>query len=94
MVFPVNFVVGAVVGAVSTYLYKDEASKKWFRDTGSKLKNRVCSVAASPVKPEGKVTESVAQAEVVTPEKMTEKEVSAKTEKTDTPKSRQRSKTA
>ncbi len=55
MIIPVNFVVGAVVVAVSTYIYKDEACKKWFRDTGTKLKNRARSSTACLVKPEEKV---------------------------------------
>ncbi|NOY73325.1 MAG: hypothetical protein GXP14_13325 [Gammaproteobacteria bacterium] len=55
MIIPVNFVVGAVVVAVSTYIYKDEACKKWFCDTGTKLKNRARSSTACPVKSEEKV---------------------------------------
>lgn len=80
MIIPVNFIVGAVVGAVSTYLYKDEASKKWFRKTGSKVKNSVCSVVSSATSKNGeKVTESSEQAEEeVVANKSTENTGSAK----------------
>jgi len=32
MIFPINFVAGAVVGAVSTYIYKDETAQQWVKD--------------------------------------------------------------
>ncbi len=92
MIIPVNFVVGAVVGAVSTYVYKDEACKKWFRDTGTKLKNRVYAFTAFPVEPEEKVAESATQTGETVAEEITEKNVSAaaEAENTDKPKSRSR----
>ena len=41
MLLPLKFVMGAVVGACSTYLYKDESARTWVQDTGSKLKSGV-----------------------------------------------------
>lgn len=38
MIFPLNFVVGAAVGAATTYVYKDEAARQWVNEKGSKLK--------------------------------------------------------
>jgi len=88
MIIPFNFVVGAVVAAVSTYVYKDEACKKWFRDTGTKLKNCVRSSTECPVKPEENVAESATQTGKIAAEEITEKNISAvaETETTDTPK--------
>lgn len=47
MVIPLNFVAGAVVGAVSTYIYKDDSAKEWLRETGGKLKEGRNSFMAS-----------------------------------------------
>ncbi len=47
MIVPANFVVGAVVGAVSTYVFKDEPAKEWFKDTGSKIKESSSSFIGS-----------------------------------------------
>lgn len=47
MVIPVNFIVGAAVGAVSTYVYKDEAAREWISDTTSKVKEKSSSFIAS-----------------------------------------------
>lgn len=71
MIIPTNFLIGAIVGAISTYLYKDEASKKWLRDKGKKLKNR--AFTASTMKPKEETPESTVTAhaeEVITPEKI------------------------
>ncbi len=38
MIIPANFVVGALVGAVSTYVFKDEPAKEWLKDTRGKIK--------------------------------------------------------
>ncbi len=38
MIFPLNFVVGAAVGAATTYVYKDEAARQWVNEKSSKLK--------------------------------------------------------
>lgn len=57
MAFPIPFVAGAVIGAVSTYVYKDEAAKQWFSDTSSKLKNSTKSL----FKKKTEATDSVAQ---------------------------------
>lgn len=35
---PVNLVIGGVIGAVTTYVYKDEKANKWAVETGKKLK--------------------------------------------------------
>jgi gas vesicle protein len=47
MIVPLNFVVGAAVGAVATYVSKDEASKQWLSETGRKLKDGAGSFMAS-----------------------------------------------
>ncbi|MEZ5453132.1 MAG: hypothetical protein R3E93_10030 [Thiothrix sp.] len=45
--FPLNFVVGAAVGAAATYVYKDEPAKHWLGETGQKLKEGANSFMAS-----------------------------------------------
>ncbi len=44
MIIPLNFVVGAAAGAVTTYVLKDSSAKKWIKDTGSKVGNKVTGV--------------------------------------------------
>lgn len=39
MAFPIYFIAGAVVGAVATYIYKDDKTREKLTDTGNKLKN-------------------------------------------------------
>lgn len=41
--FPLPFVVGAAIGATSTYVYKDEPAKQWVQDTSKKLKEAAVS---------------------------------------------------
>ncbi|EIJ36786.1 YtxH domain-containing protein [Thiothrix nivea] len=66
--FPLNFVVGAAVGAATTYVYKDEPAKQWLSETGNKLKEGANSFMASFKKKSedttevaGKVVESTAE---------------------------------
>lgn len=49
MIIPANFVAGALVGAVSTYVVKDDTAKTWLKNTGNKLKKGGSSVI-SPFK--------------------------------------------
>lgn len=45
--FPVNLVIGGVIGSVVTYVYKDEKAKQWVIDTNKKLKDGSQSFIAS-----------------------------------------------
>lgn len=45
--FPINFVVGAAVGAAATYVFKDDSAKQWLSDTGVKLKEGARSLTSS-----------------------------------------------
>lgn len=45
--FPVNFIVGAAVGAAATYIYKDENAQNWLKNTGNKLKEGAGSFSQS-----------------------------------------------
>lgn len=45
--FPVTFVVGAAVGAATTYVYKDEPAQQKLIVTGKKLKEGVSSFIES-----------------------------------------------
>jgi len=64
--FPANFVIGAAVGAATTYVFKDEPAKKKLIETGKKLKEGTSSFIASfRKKPEIEVDDAV---EVVTEE--------------------------
>lgn len=47
MSFPINFVAGAAIGAVATYVMKDEVAKNWVADTSKKLKDQASSAVAS-----------------------------------------------
>lgn len=38
MFIPMNFAVGVIMGAVATYIYKDDSAKKALNDTSSKVK--------------------------------------------------------
>jgi len=44
MVIPMNFVIGAAVGAITTYVLKDDTAKQWVKDTGSKVKSGASSL--------------------------------------------------
>lgn len=81
MIIPANFVAGALVGAVSTYVFKDDTSRTWLKDTGNKLKKGGSSVIGkfkkkkaddSETAKNGEVIEGVAE-EVVAKEKEAEK---------------------
>ena len=64
--FPANFVIGAAVGAATTYIFKDEPAKQKLIETGKNLKEGTRSFIASfRKKPE---TESGDMVEVVTEE--------------------------
>ncbi|MGB5598222.1 hypothetical protein J9253_15895 [Thiothrix litoralis] len=62
--FPLNFVVGAAVGAVTTYVYKDDNAKQWLNETSEKLKNGVSSFMASFQKKAEDKAEDAAEAVV------------------------------
>jgi hypothetical protein len=47
MYIPFPFIVGAVVGAVLTYVYKDHSSRQWLSDTGGKIKSTTGSFVES-----------------------------------------------
>ena len=68
MVFPVYFALGAAVGSVSTYLYKDKAARQKLVATGNKVKQGVKS-GTSRVTGVFKKTPK-AEAEVVTTEEV------------------------
>jgi hypothetical protein len=60
--FPVNLVVGGVIGSVVTYVYKDEKAKQWLSKTGKNLKEGSSSFMASfKKKPEEAVDETAAK---------------------------------
>lgn len=63
MVIPLNFVAGAVIGAVTTYVYKDDSSKEWLRETGNKLKEGTSSFMSSFKKKADDTSESVIEVE-------------------------------
>ncbi|MBO0615235.1 hypothetical protein [Thiothrix fructosivorans] len=67
--FPVAFVVGAAVGATSTYVYKDEPAKQWVQDTSKKLKEAAVSFMDSmkkkPEEPAEASVEAAATAQTV-----------------------------
>ena len=45
MIIPLNFVIGAATGAVTTYVLKDDSARQWAKDTGNKIKSSASSVA-------------------------------------------------
>ncbi len=61
MIIPINFVIGAAVGAVTTYVLKDESAKQWVKDTGNKLKDGTGSFMASFKKQPEEGSESIAE---------------------------------
>ncbi len=44
---PLNFVIGAAAGAVTTYVLKDNSAKEWAKNTGNKIKSSASSVTSS-----------------------------------------------
>jgi gas vesicle protein len=42
-----KFIMGAAIGAVTTYIYKDEKAKQWLDETNKKLKEKAGSFKAS-----------------------------------------------
>lgn len=50
---PLNFVIGAVAGAVTTYVLKDNSAKQWVKDTGSKVSNKVTDLFKKKSKEDG-----------------------------------------
>lgn len=79
MVFPLNFVVGAAVGAIATYVYKDEEAKNWVVDYTTKAREKVSSFVKPKEKEAQEEVEPVtgevvtAEAVVVDAEEVTEK---------------------
>lgn len=72
-----NFIVGAAVGAVATYVFKDEQAKQWLDDTSKKLQEGAASFMDSfKKKPEETAAEAVqttAEAGVETVETIADK---------------------
>ncbi|CAA6807703.1 MAG: Unknown protein [uncultured Thiotrichaceae bacterium] len=63
---PMNFVVGAAVGAATTYVFKDDSAKQWLSETGGKLKEGSSSFIASfKKKPEEQAEDVVETVEAV-----------------------------
>ncbi len=60
MLLPMKFVVGALVGACSTYIYKDANAREWAKNTGSKLGQSITALFANK-----KPVEAEAASEVV-----------------------------
>jgi hypothetical protein len=44
MLLTLKFISGVALGAVSTYVYKDEASKQWLGENSKKLKDKTTSL--------------------------------------------------
>ncbi|OQX16347.1 MAG: hypothetical protein BWK73_03890 [Thiothrix lacustris] len=44
MLLTLKFISGAALGAVTTYVYKDEASKQWLDERSKKLKDKTTSL--------------------------------------------------
>lgn len=70
--FPMNFVVGAAVGAAATYVFKDESAKQWLSETGTKLKEGTSSFMASFKKNSEEQTENAAEKVEAAAETVTE----------------------
>lgn len=47
MAFPIYFIAGAVVGAVATYIYKDDKTREKLTSTRNKFKNGANAFMAS-----------------------------------------------
>jgi hypothetical protein len=62
MIIPMNFVIGAAAGAVTTYVLKDDTAKKWVKDAGSKIKSGAGSVTGVFKKKENIVKTTTADA--------------------------------
>lgn len=71
--FPINFVVGAAVGAAATYVYKDEPAKQWLSETGNKLKEGASSFMASFKKKSEDTAETAGEVVDSTAEEVVEK---------------------
>jgi uncharacterized membrane protein len=66
MIIPMNFVIGAAAGAVTTYVLKDDSAKQWAKDAGSKIKSGASSLTGIfKKKPKEEVTEDVKSGEVI-----------------------------
>lgn len=65
MIFPINFITGFAVGAITTYVYKDEKAKSWLGNSSTKLKNGAGSVASVFKKKPAPETTEQQSAEVV-----------------------------
>lgn len=59
MIIPINFVVGAAAGAVTTYVLKDDSTKQWLKNTGSKV------TGVFKRKPKEDVTEEAVSGDVI-----------------------------
>jgi uncharacterized membrane protein len=81
MIFPANFVAGALIGAVSTYVLKDESARTWIKDTGDKIKERGSSFITSFKKKPEESTEASTEKENVI-ENTVEKSVEQQAEQT------------
>lgn len=76
--FPLNFLVGAAIGAASTYVYKDEPAKNWVTDTSKKLKDAASSFMDS-MKTKPAAEETMEAAAVETAAVVAENAVAAET---------------
>ncbi len=47
MVFPVNFIAGAAVGAAVAYVCKDQSAKDWMAGAGKKIKEQTTGMFRS-----------------------------------------------
>lgn len=65
MIFPINFITGFAVGAITTYVYKDEKAKTWLGNSSAKLKNGASSVTSVFKKKPAPETAAQQSAEVV-----------------------------
>ncbi|QLQ31895.1 MAG: hypothetical protein HZT40_10185 [Candidatus Thiothrix singaporensis] len=82
--FPLNFLVGAAIGAASTYVYKDEPAKNWVTDTSKKLKDAASSFMES-MKTKPEVEETMEAAAVETAAVVAEAAPTAEATITETP---------
>jgi gas vesicle protein len=75
MLVPMNFAVGALVGAAAAYIYKDEPTKEALSGTAVKLKNMLFKKKAEAV--EDQNTDSVEVIEDAVTEAASEEAVEA-----------------
>ncbi|WMP19455.1 hypothetical protein [Thiothrix lacustris] len=78
MILPLKFITGAAIGAVSTYVYKDEKAKQWLTESSKQLKEKTASLidslkkkpvddAVEPAKQAATVAEGTVEAPITPP---------------------------